>query len=184
MLVIETMAGQEIKKVPVNSVPVDKTPAVVGFQKPKRQVTQIFIHCSADSNLKNDDVSVIKRWHLERGFDDVGYHFFIKKDGTLQNGRNLEIKPAAQDGVKIINGNKIGGNTGTIAICLHGGGSNPPIDDFTEAQFCTLRGLCKSINLAYNGNVTFHGHKEVACKECPLFDYKSVLKLNNGKLGI
>lgn len=184
-LVNETMARAENEKVPVNSVPIDKTLANVGFQKPKRKVTQCFIHCSADSNSKNDDVSVMARWHLQRGFAEVGYHYFIKKDGTLQEGRNIEEIPAAQNEFKTINGIKIGGNTNTIAICLHGGGGNPPINDFTQEQYKTLKNLCKSINNAYNGKITFHGHCEVSSKACPVFDYKSVLELNTeGLLGI
>ena len=42
-----------------------------------------------------------------------------------------------------------------------------------------------AINNAYAGSVTFHGHREVAAKACPVFDYKDVLKLNAfGQLGL
>lgn len=168
-LVIEAEAGSQ-------------APAEVGFIKPKRKVSKVFIHCSADSNPQNDDIDIIRQWHIERGFgkeykyqDKVGYHYFIKKDGTLQSGRNIELTPAAQKGH----------NTGSIAICLHGGGGTPPVNDFTNAQYDTLKNLCKSINEAYNGNITFHGHREVSNKACPVFDYKKVLKLNeNGKTGL
>lgn len=141
------------------------------FLKPQRPVSRVFIHCSASDNPKHDDVSVMRQWHLQRGWSDVGYHLFIKKDGTVQGGRHLEKVPSAQ----------AGHNAGTIAICLHGLDK----DKFTEAQFTSLRKLCKEINAVYKKTLTFHGHCEVSAKSCPVFDYKAVLKLDNaGRLGI
>lgn len=139
------------------------------FSKPRRHVDRVFVHCSASDAEAHDDVSVMREWHLKRGWNDVGYHFFVKKDGTLQTGRSVEQTPAAQSGH----------NTGTIAICLHG----LEVSKFTETQFFTLRRLCEDINAAYGGSVTFHGHREVAAKDCPVFDYRAVLGLDNqGKM--
>ena len=142
------------------------------FNKPKRGITRIFIHCSASDVPAHDDVSVIRRWHVEgRGWSDVGYHFFIQKNGNLQKGRDLERTPAAQ----------AGNNIGTIAICLHGLLKSK----FTQAQYETLKKLCLEINKAYFERVSFHGHKEVANKACPVIDYKKILKLDQfGSLGL
>ena len=133
------------------------------FTKPNREIDRVFLHCSASGNKNHDDVSVIRKWHKQRGWSDVGYHFFIKFDGTLQIGRDIERTPAAQRGH----------NTGTIAICLHG----LKDEDFTEKQFETLRELCGDIFLELP-DVTFHGHCEVAAKACPVFDYQAVLNLD------
>ena len=141
------------------------------FRKPRRRVDRVFIHCSASDHAHHDDVSVMDRWHKERGWSEVGYHFFIKKDGQLQEGRSLEKTPAAQGGH----------NRATIAICLHGLDK----DKFTENQFDTLKDLCRKIDSEYGGQVTFHGHTEVSAKTCPVFDYKKVLKLDrHGNLGV
>lgn len=135
------------------------------FKKPQRVVRKIFIHCSASDNPDHDDIMVIKEWHLKRGFDNVGYHYFINKTGTIQEGRILELVPAAQRGH----------NTGSIAICLHG----LEKDKFTAEQFASLYNLCREINQVYEGKVTFHGHCEVdPNKPCPVFDYKTLLCLN------
>lgn len=135
------------------------------FQKPNRTVFVIFIHCSASDNPDHDDVEVMRQWHMEKGWSDVGYHYFIKKDGTLQKGRDLERIPAAQKNY----------NTGSIAICLHGLDK----DKFTPAQFHTLLDLCDAINEAYPGGIQIRGHCEVnPHKTCPVFDYKEVLGLN------
>ena len=136
------------------------------FKKPKRWVREVFIHCSASDHPDHDDVSVMDSLHKARGWSGVGYHYFIKKDGTLQIGRPIWKTPAAQGGR----------NKGTIAICLHG----LTEDKFTEAQFITLIKLCSKIDEAYGpGKLRFRGHREVAAKACPVFDYKKVLKLNS-----
>ena len=146
------------------------------FTKPGRFVDRIFVHCSASDNPAHDNAKTIKRWHTDpkprgRGWSDIGYHFFIRKDGTLENGRPLSITPAAQGGH----------NMGSIAICLHGLDKNK----FTNSQFKTLKEICIAINNAYSGAVTFHGHREVAAKACPVFDYKKVLALDAyGRLGL
>lgn len=143
------------------------------FKKPFRSVQRVFLHCSASDNAAHDDISVMNKWHKERGFAEVGYHYFIKKDGTLQAGRNIEKTPAAQQG----------NNLATIAICLHGLNRNR----FTAEQFRTLRAIVSAINKAYNGQVSFHGHREVARKDCPVFDYKALLELDakgKTKLGL
>lgn len=142
------------------------TTAVYVFSKPRRPVTRVFLHCSASDRPEHDNVATMDQWHRQRGWAGVGYHLFIRKSGLIEKGRDLEKVPAAQEGH----------NTGTIAICLHG----LAVDKFTDAQFRALLTLCHQINEAYVGAVTFHGHREVANKACPVFDYKSVLSLGPG----
>ncbi|MDP5307912.1 N-acetylmuramoyl-L-alanine amidase [Paracoccus spongiarum] len=139
------------------------------FQKPARPVSRVFLHCSASDRPEHDSAAVIDAWHKANGWAGIGYHYFIRKDGTLESGRDLNKVPAAQGGH----------NTGTIAICLHG----LEISKFTPAQFASLRGLCIQINRAYAGNVTFHGHCEVSPKSCPVFTYEDVLGIDaEGKM--
>ena len=134
------------------------------FEKPSRTVDRVFIHCSDSDWKHHDDISVIRKWHMdENGWDDVGYHFFIKRNGTIQKGRSLELTPSAQKR----------NNVRTIAICLHGR------EKFTKKQFESLKKLCLEIHKSYQGKVTFHGHREVAReKTCPNFDYVKVLNLD------
>lgn len=134
------------------------------FRKPARAVSRVFVHCSASDRPEHDSAAVIERWHKEKGWAGIGYHYFIRKNGALELGRDLSKIPAAQEGH----------NTGTIAICLHG----LERDNFTDAQFDTLRILCAQINHAYKGAVTFHGHCEVAKKACPVFIYQDVLGID------
>ena len=95
------------------------------FQKPQRAVDVVFVHCSASDRPEHDDIAVIRDWHVRgNGWNDVGYHYFIRKDGSLEAGRDLEKIPAAQKGH----------NTGSIAICLHGLAA----EKFTKTQFKKL----------------------------------------------
>lgn len=143
------------------------------FKKPIRSVRRVFLHCTASDDPAADNIETITKWHKLRGFNTIGYHFLIHKDGKVSPGRNIEVTPAAQ----------AGNNLGTIAICLHG----LKKDLFTQAQFISLKQLVSEINKAYGGKVTFHGHREVANKTCPVFDYKTVLGLDKQgytKLGV
>jgi len=133
------------------------------FIKPcKRLVTKVFIHCSASDN-PNVDAKEITSWHVKRGFATIGYHYFIKSDGTVEVGRNIEQIPAAQEG----------NNRGSIAICVNG------LTKFNQDQFDSLINLCDDISIAYDHQITFHGHCEVSNKSCPVFDYRNVLNLDN-----
>jgi N-acetylmuramoyl-L-alanine amidase len=134
------------------------------FKKPNRAINRVFLHCSASDNIKHDNVETMIEWHKARGWSTIGYHFFIKKDGTIQEGRSLEKTPASAKGH----------NTKTIAICCHG----LEKDKFTELQFKSVYELCRQINASVSNKVTFHGHCEVSAKSCPVYDYKYVLGLD------
>jgi len=138
--------------------------------KPKRLVNKIFLHCSASDNPLHDDSRVIEKWHVERGFTEIGYHFFITKSGDIQEGRSLEKRPAAQKNRNLC----------TIAICCHG------LDKelFTHKQKISLRALCIRLYDLLGGIVTFHGHCEVdSGRSCPVFPYKDWLDLDeNGRM--
>ena len=143
----------------------------IQFIKPSRKVDRVFLHCSASDVPAHDTVETIRRWHLARGFNDIGYHFFIHKNGDVSRGRDIEKTPAAQRGH----------NLRTIAICLHGLRE----EQFTQLQYEALKALCMDIDKAYLKQVSFHGHCEVSAKACPVFDYKKILKLDKyGSLGL
>jgi len=136
------------------------------FIKPHRKIKKVFIHCSASDNPKHDNAATIDAWHKVRGWAGIGYHFFIRKNGLIERGRDINKTPAAQGGH----------NRGTIAICLSGLEKSK----FTSKQYASLINLCQQINLAYDSKVTFHGHCEVSAKTCPVIDYKKVLDLSPG----
>jgi len=133
------------------------------FTKPSRKIHRVFIYCSASDHPHHDNINTIRSWHLECGFSDIGYHFFIQKDGTVEYGRDIDKTPSAQKGHNLY----------TLAICIHG----LKEENFTQAQFETLRALAVQIDHNYE-NISFHGHCEVSKKACPVFNYKKVLDLD------
>lgn len=141
----------------------------IPFAKLKRAVHRVFLHCSASDHAHHDNVETLRQWHVvDRGWSDIGYHFLIRFSGELVKCRPLSKTPAAQRGH----------NTGSIAICLSGG-QNGKANAFTTKQEDTLLRLCTAINKAYAGRVTFHGHNEVSSKACPVYDYRSILNLDD-----
>ena len=128
-----------------------------------RRIRRVIIHCSDSDVPSHDDISVIRRWHVEeRGWSDVGYHFFIRSTGEIQRGRPIEHQGS----------HCAGHNADSIGICLHGR------KHFTVDQFASLRRLCKVL-LAENNSLTFHGHCEFSPKSCPNFDYKMILQFSD-----
>ncbi|WP_394242961.1 N-acetylmuramoyl-L-alanine amidase [Vibrio astriarenae] len=107
----------------------------------KRYPQWITIHCSATPASRDIDARDIRRWHQSRGWSDIGYHYVITRNGTLQTGRTLN-KPGAH--VK-------GHNRGNIGICLVGGvnESLTPEDNFTLAQRKTLFALIENLQTLF-----------------------------------
>ena len=75
-----------------------------------KYIDKIIVHCSASDNPDHDDISVIKKWHIARGFAGVGYHYFITSRGELQIGRDC----------KFIGAHCTGNNLYSIGICMSG----------------------------------------------------------------
>lgn len=127
-----------------------------------RRIDLIVVHCSSSDNPSHDDISVIKQWHFDRGFKDVGYHYYIKKSGELQKGRD--------EGV--IGAHVKGHNKYTIGICLGG------LDNFKQEQRNTLKELCIDLLKKYNltkDKIVPHSLLDKHGKTCPNFDVRGVV---------
>jgi N-acetyl-anhydromuramyl-L-alanine amidase AmpD len=133
-----------------------------------RQIDLIIIHCADTLPDNRLDVEDIRRWHKEQGWDDVGYHFVITTDGTLQKGRSIEK----------IGSHVQGYNTNSIGICLIGGKKDKYGKKFTGIQFTTLKDLLIRLTKTYRGVIL--GHCELDNKKtCPNFNVQQWLKENN-----
>ena len=128
----------------------------------------IIIHCSATKVTNNVSLEEITKWHKAQGFKNIGYHYYITKDGTIHKGRDEKLSGA----------HTIGYNSNSIGICYVGGvakDGKTPKDTRTEAQKQSLLELLKSLKVKYP-NATIHGHREFAAKACPSFDAKHEYK--------
>lgn len=127
-----------------------------------RKINLIVIHC-ADTYARMDiGVKEIREWHLARGFNDIGYHYVIRRDGTIEAGRPLE-KPGAH---------AAGYNSQSIGICYAGGkGDNDkPEDNRTPAQKQALHDLVNSLKQQFP-QAKIVGHRDLpgVQKACPCF---------------
>ena len=133
-----------------------------------RPIDKLIIHCAATPPSMDIGAKEIREWHVgENGWKDIGYHFVIRRNGTVEDGR-----PINQVGAHVA-----GQNTGSFGICLVGGISEKgnPEANFTEAQWKTLS-RCVMIFKAEYPNATVHGHNEFSKKDCPSFDVQKWLK--------
>ena len=56
-----------------------------------RKIDSIIVHCSATKAGQDFTAADIDRWHRERGFNGIGYHYVIRLDGRLEKGREIDL---------------------------------------------------------------------------------------------
>lgn len=149
-------------------------------QTTTRKVNLIVIHCSDTYVTMDIGAAEIRRWHTDpppkgRGWADIGYHFVIRRDGTVQTGRDTD-----HDGdiYEEVGAHVEGYNKNSIGICMVGGKAHDgkPEDNFTMKQFQSLETLLRVIKADYP-KATIHGHREFNhAKACPSFDVQEWLK--------
>ena len=129
-----------------------------------RNIAQLIIHCSATKEGKDFDVETIRDWHVNgNGWSDIGYHYIIKLDGTIQEGRKENR----------IGAHAKGNNRHSIGICYIGGLDSDlePKDTRTEKQKESLIKLLNELKDRYPKS-TVYGHNDFSSKACPCFNAK------------
>lgn len=130
----------------------------------KRKINKLIVHCTATPECREIDITDVRRWHIEeRGWSDVGYHFLVLLDGTIQEGRPLERSGAHTKGH----------NHDSIGVAYVGGmdgEQSVPKDTRTEEQKEALVNLLCELRLCYGGEI--YGHRDFSSKACPSFDAK------------
>lgn len=135
-----------------------------------RNIKEIIIHCSATPEGKDYTVDQIRQWHLQRGFNDIGYHYVVYRDGSIHKGRPEEK----------VGAHCLGHNSISIGVCYIGGvakDGKTPKDTRTDAQKKSLLELLKTLKLKYP-NAKIYPHYKFANKACPSFnaeeEYKNI----------
>ena len=130
-----------------------------GFDLRKRTAF-IVVHC-ADTPAKMDvGAAEIRRWHQERGWKDIGYHFVVRRNGEVEKGRHHPHLGA----------HVLGHNAVSLGICMVGRETN-----YTDAQWRSLSWLVRLAVEYYRGaKVVGHCDLEPVKKRfCPGFDAKA-----------
>jgi N-acetylmuramoyl-L-alanine amidase len=134
-----------------------------------RDITHIVIHCSATPEGKEFTAKDIDRWHKERGWAGIGYHYVVKLDGTIEHGRPLEK----------VGAHVAGHNANSIGIVYIGGlakDGKTPKDTRTPAQRTALRTLVAEMHRRFpSAQVLGHRDFPGVHKACPSFDVRTQL---------
>lgn len=126
-----------------------------------RLISLIVVHCT-DSPDDDTDINadLIHRWHKHKGWDGIGYHAVIKRDGTIEQGR-----PAYWQGA-----HAYPRNHDSLGVCLVGR------ERFTREQYQSLEALLKEWSEAYP-DAEIVGHSDInPDKTCPNFNVRAWAK--------
>lgn len=135
-----------------------------------REITHIVMHCTATPSTSDIGAAEVHRWHLQRGWSGIGYHFVIRRNGNVEPGRAVERKGAHVGGF----------NANSIGISLAGGVASDgktPCDNFTDDQLIAARDLVLDLMATHRVPIdNLMGHNEVIAKithgspkACPVF---------------
>ena len=129
----------------------------------------IVVHCSATGPQHAWTVKDVDLAHRQRGWNGCGYHFVIRRDGVVEEGRPLNLPGAHVEGY----------NARSVGVCLIGGASadlKRPECNFTTAQGPALSGLLVALRKQFPRAVVV-GHRGIpgVRKDCPSFNVKRFL---------
>ena len=118
-----------------------------------RKINYIVVHCSATREGCTLTSEVLEAEHRRRGFRTTGYHYYIRRDGTVLGTRSLELPGA----------HCRGHNKYSIGICYEGGldCKGHPKDTRTEWQKHSMRVLILTLLKDYPG-CRICGHRDLS----------------------
>ena len=121
----------------------------------KHDIKLLIVHCSDTPNDSKLNASDIHKMHLGFGWDGIGYHKIILRNGHIENGR-----PEYWVGAHTYGKNEI-----SLGVCLIGR------DKFSKEQYFSLKLLLKEWKNKYK-NAMVQGHRDSikTNKTCPNFD--------------
>ncbi len=140
-------------------------------------VKYLVVHCAATPPSRDLGVAEIRAMHKQRGFNDVGYHYVIRRDGRVEKGRADSVVGAHVQGF----------NSVSLGICMVGGinAKGWSENNFTPEQFAALRQLLMTLKAKYT-TAEILGHRDLSpdknrdgkisrnewMKDCPCFDVR------------
>lgn len=141
-----------------------------GLKDCKRWINNIILHCAATKAGKDFSAKDIDGWHRKQnGWKCIGYHYVIRLDGTIEEGRNINLTGA----------HCTAKNTGSIGICYIGGldADGKPKDTRTPAQEESLVRLVQSLMILHCLKpMNVWCHNNFSDKPCPCFKIEDFRK--------
>lgn len=119
-----------------------------------RKINKIVVHCTASPDYMDIGASTIRKWHKDRGWSDIGYHYVIRRNGEIEKGR-----PDARIGA-----HARGANSDSIGIVWVG--TNSPSPEQEKSLFSLISFLMGKYNVK-GDNVLGHREAVKTSKTCP-----------------
>lgn len=114
----------------------------------------IVLHHAAASSAS---VETVHSWHLNNGWIGIGYHFYVRKDGSVYRGRPENW----------IGSHTYGYNSTMIGICAEG---NFETEKMPEEQKNAIIELLAYLRGKY-GDLKVYGHRDLDSTACPGKNY-------------
>lgn len=124
-------------------------------------IDTVVIHHSAST--RGVTTREIKKWHVDKGWDDIGYHLVIPLSGRLEEGRPF----------RFVGAHCHGHNAHTLGICVVGDNTRFG-QEWTIGQVDTLKTVV-GFARALNPNLRILGHRDLGETKCPGTDLREVL---------
>ncbi len=121
-----------------------------GSLKERIKTEEIILH---HASAKICTPEQIDSWHKQRGWTCIGYHFLVRKDGTIYRGRPENV----------VGAHASNHNSTSIGICAEG---NFEIEEMAEVQKRALIELVSYLKNKYNITKVLR-HKDVGATDCP-----------------
>lgn len=180
------IAFQKSKNIKADGIVGDKTWAALMTEKSntipsnltkrsRRLITDIIVHCTASKEGTPLSVEQIRKEHKKNGWNDIGYHVVVLLDGTIANGRDVDLVGAHVNGY----------NAHSIGVVYVGGldRNGKAKDTRTPKQKEALLTVLKALKKLYP-NAKIKGHRDYSpdkngdgiispcewIKQCPCFD--------------
>lgn len=127
-----------------------------------RVIRLIIIHCSAVRPWQVSGQQDIDRWHRQKGWNGCGYHYVVRRDGTIETGRPLEM----------VGAHCVHHNQHSIGVCYEGGldADGLTADTRTAAQKVAMRQLLEKLHEQFPKAIIAGHNVFDPTKDCPCFD--------------
>jgi len=136
------------------------------------EIKHIVIHAADTFPDMDIGAKEIRQWHKEKGWSDIGYHYVIRRNGTIENGRRNQ-----RDNY-IAGAHVLGLNSNSLGICMVGGKarSGQLQCNYTRHQWSALEHLWRVLSVEWP-NAKWSGHNDHdKAKQCPTFDVSAWLQ--------
>ena len=134
-----------------------------------RKVTLILVHCSAVKPDQTSSAKQIDAWHKALGWSGIGYHYVVRRDGTVEKGRDESL----------VGAHCAGRNRHSIGVCYEGGleAKGKPADTRTPEQKESLLRLLADLRQRHPQALIMSHHTFNPRKACPCFSAENEYKV-------